>query len=112
MPFKGESNNEEEQEQEHIAGSSNNGDAEEPGRTEADTLPLELDPLTSRSLLALRNLVRYGRRRTRRDGAQHGWHEWPNTRRAAVMVALFAGRSGELNVLLSTRALELRINVS
>ena len=74
--------------------------------------PLDLEPLSARSLLALRNLARYGRRKARRDGTGHGWSEWPDTRRAAVMVALFGGKSGELNVLLSTRALNLRHNVS
>lgn len=41
-----------------------------------------------------------------------GWNDWPQHRRAAVMVALFGGRTGELNVLLSTRAMEMRVNVS
>lgn len=74
--------------------------------------PIDLEPLSSRSLLALRNLARYGRRKARKDGSEYGWNEWPTSRRAAVMVALFGGRSGELNVLLSTRAMNLRTNVS
>lgn len=73
----------------------------------------ELEPLTSRSVLALKNLLRLGHAGSRRK-LEHGigWSDWPMGRRAAVMVALFAGKKGELNVLLTTRAKNLRVNVS
>ncbi|KAH8926721.1 hypothetical protein BT69DRAFT_1258997 [Atractiella rhizophila] len=60
--------------------------------------PLDMDPLTETSLLALNNLVEY----TPREDT------FPMERRAAVMVALFPGRHGDLYVLLNTRALTLR----
>lgn len=73
----------------------------------------ELAPLSSRSQLALRNLTQFGTRQHRRQ-AEHGigWSDWPMDRRAAVMVALFGGKDGELDVLLTTRAAGLRVNVS
>lgn len=69
---------------------------------------LDLDPLTARSLAALRSLIRYGKRHPRYNATLA---DWPNNRRAAVMVALFGGRSGELNVVLSTRSPAMRVNV-
>lgn len=86
-------------------------DEDEEESREEPIPPLELEPLTPRSLLALRNLVRYGRRKSRWEGSNYGWHEWPRERRAAVLVALFGSRTGELNVVLSTRATHLRVNV-
>lgn len=87
-------------------------DADEDASALAGTDALELGPLTPRSLAALRSLVRYGRRQRKWDtAAGNAFKEWPNNRRAAVMVALFGGRTGELNVLLSTRSLDMRVNV-
>ena len=95
----------------------------DPGDDEDDSLPedepLDLGPLSPRSLYALRNLARYGRRQNTLalEGSKKGawdlyYPDWPKERRAGVMVALFGGRTGELNVVLSTRALDLRVNVS
>ena len=99
-------------------------EADEAGRPPRDAS--ELGPLSTRSLDALRRLVRYGKRRQRWDRATtastspthpaagdlgDAYPLWPRQRRAAVLVALFGGRRGELNVLLSTRSLELRSNV-
>jgi hypothetical protein len=101
----------------------------DPGDDEDDSLPedepLDLGPLSPRSLYALRNLARYGRRQrhnTLKESAVSktgsnasfdvDYPDWPKQRRAGVMVALFGGRTGELNVVLSTRALDLRVNVS
>lgn len=95
----------------------------EEGDDEDDSLPedepLDLGPLSPRSLYALRNLARYGRRqRSVPLGSKNEdvpWEryypDWPKERRAGVMVALFGGKTGELNVGLSTRALDLRVNV-
>lgn len=103
-----------------------------------DDEPLDLGPLAPRSLYALRNLARFGRRQRAVAAASaaaasakqssdknvhNGSHkdriawdeyypDWPQERRAGVMVALFGGKTGELNVVLSTRAMDLRVNVS
>lgn len=84
-------------------------------------------PLSARSLTALQNLAAYGvkqremirRANQKRDTLQPDtalWDKmdqfWPREKRAAVMVALFGGRSGELNVLLTTRSKDMRANVS
>ncbi|GAA96223.1 uncharacterized protein L969DRAFT_91673 [Mixia osmundae IAM 14324] len=63
-----------------------------------DDAPLDLQPLTADSLRALRRLSRY----------KAGPDKWPMRRRAAVLVALFAGRRGHLRVVLSTRAADMR----
>lgn len=94
----------------------------DPGDDEDDSSPedepLDLGPLSPRSLYALRNLSRYGRIQNKIAASQqkNAWDsyypDWPKERRAGVMVALFGGKTGELNVVLSTRALDLRVNVS
>lgn len=108
-----------------ITGSKKANRTEE-GDDEDDSLPedepLDLGPLSPRSLYALRNLARYGRRQRgapliasngKEDAPWDRYYpDWPKERRAGVMVALFGGRTGELNVVLSTRALDLRVNVS
>jgi hypothetical protein len=98
-----------------LQAAENQSEEENEGEEDQETAvsdALELGPLTPRSLAALRSLVRYGRRQRKWDAAAgNAFKEWPSNRRAAVMVALFGGRTGELNVLLSTRSLDLRINV-
>jgi hypothetical protein len=94
----------------------------DPGDDEDDSSPedepLDLGPLSPRSLYALRNLSRYGRIQNKiaasrsKDAWDSYYPDWPKERRAGVMVALFGGKTGELNVVLSTRALDLRVNVS
>lgn len=75
------------------------------GPTDSESLLLDLQRqslLSSDSLGALRRL----------SGYQRPAETFPLVRRAAVLVALFGGRSGDLHCLLSTRAANMRTYVS
>ncbi|KAF9058708.1 NUDIX hydrolase domain-like protein [Rhodocollybia butyracea] len=61
--------------------------------------------LTKESRRCLRNLAAY---RPSKESFPQPWLPFPRSRRAAVLVALFVGRKGDLYVLLSKRASTLR----
>ncbi|KAJ3719169.1 NUDIX hydrolase domain-like protein [Lentinula raphanica] len=64
-----------------------------------------LGVLTRESKRCLRNLAAY---KPPKDTFPQPWLPFPRSRRAAVLVALFVGRKGDLYVLLSKRASTLR----
>lgn len=64
--------------------------------------PLELDPLTSESLTAIRNLSAH------KPPPEPCPNDVPAFRRAAVLLGLFGSRKGELYVILSQRSTQLR----
>ncbi|KAJ3903116.1 NUDIX hydrolase domain-like protein [Lentinula edodes] len=82
---------------------------ERPGKLRLSTNDLErnanLGTLTKESKRCLRNLAAY---KPPKDAFPQPWLPFPRSRCAAVLVALFVGRKGDLYVLLSKRASTLR----
>ncbi|KAK0563910.1 8-oxo-dGTP diphosphatase [Tilletia horrida] len=72
------------------------------GTADLTSEPVDLGPLTDESLAALRNLARH------KPAPEPCPNAVPAFRRAAVLLALFGGRHGDLYVVLSKRAAQLR----